>query len=111
MCLQICFFDSTFSKEEFVSEKKVIVEELKMGEDQPDDYLFDLFYESQIGDNSLGRPIAGNARGIQRTTRDELYEYYRSHYGPEGTVLSLAGRALLQPCRKTRAHDRNFPAF
>ena len=85
------FFDSTFSKEEFAAEKKVIVEELKMGEDQPDDYLFDLFYESQIGDNSLGRPIAGNARGISRTTRDDLYEYYRSHYGPEGTVLSLAG--------------------
>ncbi len=96
------FFDSTFSKEEFTAEKKVIVEELKMGEDQPDDYLFDLFYESQIGDNSLGRPIAGNARGIQRTTRDELYEYYRSHYGPEGTVLSLAG-ALYSNAAEKRA--------
>ncbi len=85
------FFDSLFSKEEFESEKKVIVEELKMGEDQPDDFLFDLFYQHQIGDNSLGRPIAGTPRGISRTSRDDLYNYYRGHYGPEGAVLSLAG--------------------
>ena len=85
------FFDSQFSKEEFNSEKKVILEELKMTEDQPDDYLFDLFYESALGDNSLGRPVAGYATNISRSTRDGLYEYYRSHYGPRGTVLSLAG--------------------
>lgn len=94
------FFNSTFSKEEFAAEKKVIVEELKMGEDQPDDFLFDLFYHSQMGDNSLGRPIAGNARGIARTTRDELYEYYRSHYGPQGTVLSLGGALYSNPSEK-----------
>jgi predicted Zn-dependent peptidase len=85
------FFDSQFSKEEFNSEKKVILEELKMTEDQPDDYLFDLFYESALGDNSLGRPVAGYATSIARCTRDGLYEYYRSHYGPRGAVLSLAG--------------------
>ena len=85
------FFDSQFNKEEFNSEKKVILEELKMTEDQPDDYLFDLFYESVLGDNSLGRPVAGYAANISRSTRDGLYEYYRSHYGPRGAVLSLAG--------------------
>ena len=82
------FFDSLFSKDEFESEKKVIVEELKMGEDQPDDFLFDLFYEYQVGDNSLGRPIAGKPSGIARATRDDLYAYYCTHYGPEGAVLS-----------------------
>lgn len=85
------FFDSQFSQEEFHSEKKVILEELKMTEDQPDEYLFDLFFESVIGDNSLGRPVGGYATSIARCTRDALYEYYRSHYGPRGAVLSLAG--------------------
>lgn len=95
------FFDSLFAKEEFNSEKKVIVEELKMGEDQPDDYLFDLFYENQLGDNSLGRPVAGTAANISRTSRDDLYEYYRSHYGPQGAVLSLAG-ALFDSAKSKR---------
>jgi predicted Zn-dependent peptidase len=104
------FFDSLFSKEEFDSEKKVIVEELKMGEDQPDDFLFDLFYENQLGDNSLGRPIAGMARGIARASRDELYDYYRSHYGPEGAVLSLAG-ALYGSTAEKRELQRNIIKF
>ncbi len=94
------FFDSQFSKEDFDSEKKVILEELKMTEDQPDDYLFDLFYENALGDNSLGRPVAGYAASISRCTRDGLFEYYRSHYGPRGTVLSLAGALWNSPREK-----------
>lgn len=95
------FYDSQFSKEEFNSEKKVILEELKMTEDQPDDYLFDLFYESALGENSLGRPVAGYATNIGRSTRDGLYEYYRTHYGPRGTVLSLAGALWSTPKEKS----------
>ncbi|HRP70064.1 MAG TPA: pitrilysin family protein, partial [Turneriella sp.] len=85
------FYNSLFSEEEFESEKKVIVEELKMTEDQPDDYLFDLFYRTQLGENSLGRPVGGESTHIERTKRDTLFNYYRTHYGPNGAVLSLAG--------------------
>lgn len=104
------FFDSLFSKDEFESEKKVIVEELKMGEDQPDDFLFDLFYEYQVGDNSLGRPIAGKPSGIARATRDDLYAYYCTHYGPEGAVLSLAG-ALYDSSAEKRELTRQIVHF
>lgn len=104
------FFDSLFAKAEFDSEKRVIIEELKMTEDQPDDLLFDLFYQSQLGDNSLGRPIAGTVQGIARTTRDGLYEYYSSHYGPEGVVLSLAG-ALYSSASEKKELGRNIRKF
>ena len=104
------FYDSLFSRSEFESEKKVIVEELKMGEDQPDDFLFDLFYRHQIGDNSLGWPVAGHASGITKSTRDGLYSYYTSHYGPEGTVLSLAG-ALYGSATEKRELVRNISVF
>lgn len=105
------FYDSLFSKSEFDSEKKVIIEELKMGEDQPDDYLFDLFYENQFGDNSLGRPVAGHAKGIGRSTRDGLYNYYRTHYGPEGTVLSLAGALYTSAAEKKQLISTIRQAF
>ena len=101
------FFDSLFSRSEFESEKKVIIEELKMGEDQPDDFLFDLFYRHQIGDNSLGWPVAGHAAGIAKSTRDGLYSYYTSHYGPEGTALSLAG-ALYNSAAEKRELMQNI---
>lgn len=95
------FFDSQFRKEEFESEKKVILEELKMTEDQPDDYLFEFFYENVMGNNSLGRSVGGYTSTIARCTRDALYDYYRSHYGPNGTVLSLAG-ALWSSAREKK---------
>lgn len=91
------FFDSQFKKEEFASEKKVILEELKMTEDQPDDYLFEFFYENVMGNNSMGRSVGGYVSTISRCTRDALYEYYHSHYGPTGTVLSLAGALWTSP--------------
>lgn len=85
------YFNSIFADEEYKSEKNVIIEEIKMSEDSPDDYLFDLFYLDALGDNSLGRPIAGTEESIRNSTRDDLYQYYRSKYGTQGTVLSMAG--------------------
>lgn len=95
------FYDSLFAKNEFDSEKKVIIEELKMTEDQPDDFLFDLFFESQLGDNSLGRPVGGYPSSIMRSTRDKLHKFYCTHYGPEGAVLSLAGSLFMSAKEKS----------
>jgi len=97
------FFHSQFGEAEFKSERQVIVEEIKMTEDQPDDVLFDFFYREQLGDNSLGRGVAGTAQSIARTTRNDLFDYYTSHYGPEGAVLSLAGALY-----NSRAEEKNL---
>ena len=85
------FFDSLLADDDFNVEKKVILEEIKMGEDNPDEYLFDLFYEDAFGDTPIGRPIAGSLRSIEDSTRNGLNSFYQNHYGCEGSVVSIAG--------------------
>ena len=85
------FYDSTFPNKEFEVEKKVILEEIKMSKDNPDDLLFDYFYEDVFGDTQMGRPIAGTIESITDSNREKLYQYYISKYGVSGAVLSIAG--------------------
>ncbi|MDH5720022.1 MAG: insulinase family protein [Spirochaetia bacterium] len=86
------FFNSNLPENEFNIEKQVILEEIKMSEDTPDDHLFDLFYQDFFGDNPLGRPIAGSLSSINKSNRAQLYDFYENKYGSDGCVLSLAGR-------------------
>ena len=85
------FYSSVIPAKEFNVEKKVILEEIKMSKDNPDDLLFDFFYEDSFGDTPMGRPIAGTTDSISDSTRQRLYTYYQGRYGPDGSVLSLAG--------------------
>ncbi len=85
------FFESVIPSNEFDIEKKVILEEIKMGQDNPDDYLFDLFYQDFFGNTPLGRPIPGTCESIASSSRDMLYTYYTKHYSSKSSVLSLAG--------------------
>ncbi len=85
------FFESIIPDAEFTIEKKVILEEIKMGQDNPDDYLFDIFYQDFFGDTPLGRPIPGTLDSIESSTREMLYSYYTKCYSSQNSVLSLAG--------------------
>ena len=85
------FYDSIFPEKEFEVEKKVILEEIKMSKDNPDDLLFDYFYEDIFGNNQMGRPIAGTLESISDSNREKLNNYYLYKYGPKGSVLSIAG--------------------
>lgn len=85
------FFHSIFPDLEFETEKKVILEEIKMGEDTPDDYLFDVFYQNVFGKKSLGNPIAGSQQSIAASTRKKLFDFYQNLYGCQGSVISISG--------------------
>ncbi|MCB1200267.1 MAG: insulinase family protein [Leptospiraceae bacterium] len=85
------FFESQLKTEEFETEKKVILEEIKMAEDDPEELVFDLFYEDAFGDTGLARPIAGTLDSISASHRDNLFDFYRGKYGTRGPVLSIAG--------------------
>lgn len=85
------FFNSVFDEKEFETEKKVILEEIKMTQDTPDDYVFDLFFQDYFGDTSFGRSIAGTLEGIEKSKRDDLYDFYCRYYRTKGTILSIAG--------------------
>jgi predicted Zn-dependent peptidase len=82
---------SLFDSGEIEKEKGVIIEEIKMYEDVPDDLVHDLFTEAMWSGHALGRPIVGTAETVQAFSREEILSYFASHYTPENTVVSVAG--------------------
>ena len=76
---------------ELNKERGVILEEIAMDEDSPEDLVHELLSKAQFGDQSLGMPILGPAELIERYTPADLAAYRAKHYRPDNTVVALAG--------------------
>ena len=72
-------------------ERTVILEELRMYQDQPQEYVQNLFEEIMWPDHPLGRDIAGTEQSIARLTRDDILEYANAHYRLPNLVMGAAG--------------------
>jgi predicted Zn-dependent peptidase len=72
-------------------ERTVILEELRMYQDQPQEYVQNLFEEIMWPDHPLGRDIAGTQLSIARLTRDDILEYANAHYRLPNLVMGAAG--------------------
>jgi len=83
-------FNSTFIPAEIEKEKSVIIEEINMYEDSPEDLVHDLLSKT-VFDNSLGFPILGNQDTINSFNRDMLINYIENNYTTENIVISVAG--------------------
>lgn len=85
------FFDSVFAEEEIEKEKKVIIEEIRMVDDTPDDLVHDLLSEASLGQHSLGYPVLGSVETVESFTRQDLIQYRDQNYAPQRLVVALAG--------------------
>ncbi|GGE25094.1 peptidase M16 [Marinithermofilum abyssi] len=85
------FFESTFAEEELIKEQKVIVEEIRMVEDTPDDIVHDYLSQAAMSNHPLGFPVLGNVNNVLSFDRQTVVDYRDSHYSPENLVISLAG--------------------
>lgn len=81
----------TFPDEEVEKEKKVVIEEMKMYRDSPDDYLFEEFNSKIFEGHELGRPVIGFEETVSAFTREDLYEYMKERYFPGNLLISVAG--------------------
>jgi predicted Zn-dependent peptidase len=86
------FRHSLFSPVEIAREKKVVLEEIKMVEDDPEDLVHDLHTANVWRGNPIGRPILGEIKIIQSISRRKILEYLSRKYLPERIVISVAGR-------------------
>jgi len=82
---------STLDKDEFETERGVILEELAMADDDPADVTSERFFEAVLGDHALGRPIGGSPETIQAVTRDAVWQHYRANYRSQDLVITVAG--------------------
>ena len=85
------FFNSTFVEEELNKERNVVLEEIKMYDDTPDDIVHDLLSRAIYGDHPLGYPILGTEETLNTFTGETLKEYIHNRYTPENVVISIAG--------------------
>ena len=77
--------------EDVESERKVVLEEISMRDDDPSDLVHDLFSETFFGDTPIGRPILGTVQSINEMSRNAVFNYYKKKYLPEEIVISIAG--------------------
>jgi len=85
-------FNSKFAVEDIEKEKGVIIEEINMSEDSPEDVLVDLQCISTWGEDSLSLPILGTTDTIKSFTQKDIKEYVKSYYIPENSVISISGK-------------------
>src|SRR5438309_11752482 len=83
--------NSKLSPADVERERTVILEELRMYQDQPQEYVQNLFTEITWPDHPLGRDIAGTEESIARLTRDDILEYASAHYRLPNLVIGAAG--------------------
>jgi predicted Zn-dependent peptidase len=102
-----------FPTEEIEKEKKVVIEEMKMYRDSPDDYLFEEFTSHLFQKHPLGRPILGFEETVNSFTDEHLFEYMRLRYAPENLIVAVAGNvdhnAVVTFCENLfNDHDRSL---
>ena len=82
---------SVVKAEDVDAERKVVLEEIAMRDDDPSDLIHDLFLEKYYGDTPLGRPILGTIESINEMSRSTVFNYYRKRYRPQDLVVAVAG--------------------
>jgi predicted Zn-dependent peptidase len=73
------------------SEREVILEEIAMYEDDPQDKIFDVLGGAVFGDHPLGRAIIGRAEVVAGTPPEQIAAFHRARYVPKGIVIAAAG--------------------
>jgi len=102
------FFHSVFDEEELEKEKNVVIEEIGMYEDTPDDLVHDLIARACYADHPLGYPILGTEDVLLSLKREDLLTYIGNTYLPSNTVITVAGNFDDQLIEEIK---RRFSAF
>ncbi len=85
------FLNSAFPEEEMKREKGVIVEEINMNDDTPDDLCLDTLSQAFYGENGYGRNILGSRKNVNSFTVSDVKNYMSRHYVPQNSVIAMAG--------------------
>jgi predicted Zn-dependent peptidase len=80
-----------FDGEDLANEREIVLEEIAMYEDDPQDRVFDVLGEAVFGDHPLGRPVIGHADVVAGTSAAGLTAFYARHYLPGDIVIAAAG--------------------
>lgn len=83
--------NSKFNEDYLDKERSVIIEELKMYEDSPEDLAYDLLTENIYKNDPLGMNIIGTEESLNRLNREKLLDYFNKYYVPNNSVIAISG--------------------
>ncbi len=98
-----------FRPDDVESERQVILEEIGMRDDTPDDLVHDVFAAALFPDHPLGREVLGSEDSIAAMSRDAIAGYHAAHYQPSNIVLAAAGNLDARPSASSSSSAR-FPS-
>ncbi len=85
------FAFAKFKEEDFIKEKRVILQEILMASDDLEEYVFDLFFERAFPKHPLGYQILGSVDSVQALNLKDIQAYYDQHFVPENLIVSVVG--------------------
>ena len=80
-----------YNEYEFTQEKKVVIEEMKQFQNDPEDYFIEEIAEKYFKKNPYKYPIIGNLKNLQSATRKDLKNFYAKYYSPNNCFLVVSG--------------------
>src|SRR5262245_30471384 len=80
-----------FDPKDIAREKGVILEEIKMDEDNPDYLVHEIFTQNFWKDHPLGKPILGTKETVRSFKQENLFDFYRERFSPNNIIISAAG--------------------
>jgi len=85
------FMNSTFPIDEIERERKVVLQEIKMRDDSPEEYINDRFHQNFFRGQMLGMPVLGSEQTVASLTRDSIISHKNSRYRPQDIIIAAAG--------------------
>jgi predicted Zn-dependent peptidase len=86
------YLNSLFQADDLEREKHVVVQEIKMVEDSPEEYVHEIFNEAYFKGHPLGLPILGKQESVEHFTREGALTHFQRHYTPESIIITATGR-------------------
>ena len=83
--------NSLLSEEMIEKERKVVLEEISLANIYPPSYVLNLVTRTLFPENPLGQPISGTKESVKAIRRDDLLQFYRRHYVPNNSFLTVVG--------------------
>jgi predicted Zn-dependent peptidase len=85
------FLNSTFPADEIERERKVVLQEIKMRDDAPEEYIHDKFHQNFWRGQLLGMPVLGSEETVTNLSRSSILKHKESRYRPQDIIIAAAG--------------------
>ncbi len=85
------FLNSSFDSEDIEREKQVVLQEISMVDDSPEEQVHELFNTQFFNDHPLGLSVLGTSETVSSITRDTIFEHMKMYYSPDRIIIAAAG--------------------